>query len=382
MNIRCPGCNATLKYSPDLGKMYCAFCGNTYDVEELQNSSDDVLKIHKRNYDTIKMQMVHCTSCGAELAMNEVEISSYCAYCGQPTIVKDRIDNYLKPDFIIPFKITKQRAVEVLKHDLKNGYFVPNALQNIELDRLCGIYVPFWLYNVYCEDEQVWVQTDKNDKNRVVQYLIRVANAHFNHFTVDGSERLIDESTQRLEPFYMKELTTFDPSYLSGFYSDRFDTPEEAAKTTAKLRIEDMMYDKIKKTMPANTKIQSRNPKVLFEREQYALLPVWFLTFRYNETPYTILVNGQTGKMVGAFPYSKKKVTAFFITFAILLSLIGAKFFLDCPFMFESHLLACSITGILVLGKIAYSRFKRLLQSIDLTTSTITRDFVKERQEI
>ena len=200
MNVRCPDCNATLKYSPDLGKMYCAFCGNTYEADELNDNSDDPsgldesVKIRKRHADTIQMQMVHCTSCGAKLAMNYVEISSYCAYCGQPTIVKDRIEDYLKPDYIIPFKITKEEALKILKHNIKNGIFIPNDMQDIQIDRLCGIYIPFWLYDVYCEDEEFWSCTNNSRNGSHTLYMFRVANARFTQFTVDGSERLIDVS--------------------------------------------------------------------------------------------------------------------------------------------------------------------------------------------
>jgi hypothetical protein len=34
----------------------------------------------------------------------------------------------------------------------------------------------------------------------------------------------------------------------------------------------------------------------------YMMMPVWFFTFRHEEKPYTILVNGQTGRVVGTMP--------------------------------------------------------------------------------
>ena len=51
---------------------------------------------------------------------------------------------------------------------------------------------------------------------------------------------------------------------------------------------------------------------------QYAMVPVWILTTRYNKKPYTFMMNGQTGKMVGSLPYSSGKSWMYFlITFIV-----------------------------------------------------------------
>ena len=39
----------------------------------------------------------------------------------------------------------------------------------------------------------------------------------------------------------------------------------------------------------------------------YALVPVWILTTRYQDKPYTFMMNGQTGKVVGSLPYDSGK---------------------------------------------------------------------------
>ena len=40
---------------------------------------------------------------------------------------------------------------------------------------------------------------------------------------------------------------------------------------------------------------------------EYALLPVWLLHVRWNGKLYTFAMNGQTGKLVGDLPLSKKQ---------------------------------------------------------------------------
>ncbi len=56
-----------------------------------------------------------CTACGAELMVNEVETSTFCSYCGQPTIVFDRVTSTKKPQYILPFMVTKEEAVNLIR---------------------------------------------------------------------------------------------------------------------------------------------------------------------------------------------------------------------------------------------------------------------------
>lgn len=63
----------------------------------------------------------------------------------------------------------------------------------------------------------------------------------------------------------------------------------------------------------------------------YAMVPVWILTTRYKDEPYTFMMNGQTGEVVGSLPIDEGKLRnrmliAFAITvviaFAILYSIL------------------------------------------------------------
>ena len=39
----------------------------------------------------------------------------------------------------------------------------------------------------------------------------------------------------------------------------------------------------------------------------YAMVPVWILTTCYENQPYTFMMNGQTGKVVGSLPIDRRK---------------------------------------------------------------------------
>ena len=123
-------------------------------------------------------------------------------------------------------------------------------------------------------------------------------------------------------------------------------------------------------------------------QREYALLPVWFLTFRYEDKPYTILVNGQTGKMVGAVPFVKKKAFTVFgilaVLFCTIFAIIGAWLtpalleHADDGRIFGMYFMLTGL-GIYKTWSVAIKKYKAMMVSIGLTTSNTTSKFVRER---
>ena len=113
------------------------------------------------------------------------------------------------------------------------------------------------------------------------------------------------------------------------------------------------------------------------------MFPAWFLTFCYQNEPYTILVNGQTGKVIGAVPYNKKKVTSFFAILAIISS-FAATFFsygLITGTRDISKIVICLLMGALLMFTGGTGQFAKVKRSISLSKSSTMNHFVKDRQE-
>lgn len=482
-NFRCPGCGNSMEFLPAAQKMYCAYCGSMYTVEELnaimgdsgdtaadgamtdsagdintidpwaaalgqlpsnaeanaeenaekneggtQNKKEELLddswlygggpeeagangssgwgnqanaafmgemdpekrKEMERRHATIQMKIMHCNACGAELAVNGVETSSFCVYCGQATVVMDRVEDYLQPDYIMPFKITKEQAEQIIRSRISEGFFIPDGIKNFEIDKLRGIYIPFWLFDMYYGDDQYWKYTVKKGKSTVTRYSHRTGDCYFNKMTLDASKNFNDDSSQRLEPYHMEDLLEFDPAYLSGFYSDRFDVGTDDLVTLAYNRAKEMFDESVKKTLHHQGAKQVYSiPLRQVTKREYALLPVWFLTFRYEEKPYTILVNGQTGKMVGAVPYVKTKAYSIFavltVVFCVAFAFLGAYLTPGVLDSDEGRIVGgyFSIVGLAIYStwSIAIKKYRALLKSIGLTQSGTTSKFVRERAD-
>ena len=52
------------------------------------------------------------------------------------------------------------------------------------------------------------------------------------------------------------------------------------------------------------------------------LLPVWFMTFDYNGRLWEYAINGQSGKVAGELPISKRKLIGFCAAIGFLVAML------------------------------------------------------------
>ncbi|MCR5209015.1 MAG: hypothetical protein K6C99_02245 [Lachnospiraceae bacterium] len=325
VTLHCPGCAAALVFDPVSGKMHCESCGNLYSTNELGYEN----RFSVDDGEMMECNVYRCRSCGAELNVSDNTCSTFCAYCGQPTVVFDRVASMRKPQFIIPFSITKDQAVGLLRFKVNEGSFVPKEVKEFSIDRITGIYVPFWLFDMDYEDRQLLSGEVGSGKNSHKYHYYREGSTHFRNLTLDASRQLNDDSSKRLEPYMTEALLPFKADYLSGFYSDRYDVDKHELMGSAVRRAADLFDQEIVKDVSTgcrahNVKILKKDPNTNVTDIKYALLPAWFLTFRYKDTPYTMLVNGQTGKVIGGLPYEKTPLTLLFLLIFVILAPLAA----------------------------------------------------------
>lgn len=403
MIARCPNCGASLEYDIITDMMVCAHCGASFMVGDIQTREEKqekeaLMADTSGTYaeptdedmgsddDMMECNIYTCTACGAELMINGVETSTYCAFCSQPTIVFDRVSMNRRPKLIIPFKITKVQAVNIIKSKFKKGIFIPNEVKNFKVDILRGIYVPYWLIDIEFQNSMVIRGKVKSGKQTVTRYFYRRVYSRFKTMPIDASRKFNDKSANRLEPFLFDEARTFEPQYLSGFYSDCSDEIEQDINYKAEVRTKEIVQREVFKDVPASAlRVEREQPKKRILSRTYAMMPVWFMIFKYMGEPYTIMVNGQTGKMVGAVPFDKKRVVTCLFAFTAVIS-IFAKMVIDAlvsvveaedvgdlmSFLF--------VISIMVLGfsHVAYKSYKH---SVDLTRESRIKEFVSDRQE-
>ena len=94
------------------------------------------------------MKAYCCPSCGAELICDATTAATSCPYCGNPSVLPGQFAGVLKPDFVLPFKLSKEDAIKALKkHYLKKPLLPSTFSKANHLQEIKGVYVPFWMYD-------------------------------------------------------------------------------------------------------------------------------------------------------------------------------------------------------------------------------------------
>ncbi|MBQ7833489.1 MAG: hypothetical protein IJ336_07940, partial [Lachnospiraceae bacterium] len=129
MICKCPNCNGAVEYNPSDEKLTCPYCGDAFQVQDVIKEQEE----ETMSQEMMSLNIYACTSCGAEISVNSTEVSTYCAYCGQPTIVFSRVSEERKPKYILPFKVTKEQAVQKIRSKMRLGFFVPSEIKNFKV---------------------------------------------------------------------------------------------------------------------------------------------------------------------------------------------------------------------------------------------------------
>lgn len=382
----CKNCAGKLTY--DIGKrgLSCVNCGSLFTVEEYESDSEEsssTLPFIKSN-DMVNCKIFSCSSCGAEVSVTDNEASTFCIYCGNPTIIFSRVGKFKKPDIIVPFKITKEEALDIVRTKLKKGILIPKTIKNFEPELLRGIYIPYHVTKVEYDSSMILSSVQKSGKHSHTYFHKRSGYITLPWVTTDASSTLSDSTSQRLEPYIIKESVPFDEDYLVGFYSDIADIKKKDSTQLAQKRAREAYNEEMMNSIPGSSKkiVQERYRAAVYEDPQTAFLPAWFLTFRYKDRPYTITINGQTGKTVGGVPWRKRLfvslTTILSIIFTALISVVAVPFLMETDniSIFIFVIVFSIITSMLGIGKI-----RKVLAAIRRTTENSLVSFVDKRQK-
>ena len=240
----------------------------------------------------------------------------------------------LKPDYVIPFKLDKNAAMEALRNHYKGKKLLPNSFsKENHIEEVKGVYVPFWLFDGEAYADLVYdatrshVTETRNERITTTEHykLHRAGNVPFQMIPVDGSSKMPDDHMDAIEPFNYAELKPFSNAYLPGFYADKYDVDVEASSARADQRAEQTARDVMRERCGGYQTVTEAGGQVLLRRGKvhYALLPVWMLNTKWNGKDFLFTMNGQTGKLIGDLPIDKGKYWKFF-TLATVIGTIAA----------------------------------------------------------
>lgn len=343
-NYQCPACTGPLHFSGSSGKLECDYCGSTYTVEYIESLYRDkneqatqAAQAAQQTAQTegewsfsdthtdwgVHMKAYNCPSCGAEMICDETTAATSCPYCGNPTVIPHQFTGGMKPEYLLPFKLSKEDAVAALKKHYSGKKLLPKVFadQN-HLEEIKGIYVPFWLYDAktdaHVDFEGLNTRSFTRGDYEITEtdhYRIRRAGTvSFQKIPADGSSKMPDDYMDSIEPFDYTQLKPFSTAYLPGFLADKYDVDKDACAERADKRAVTSSVQVMRNTVTGYQVVNTTGQNVTVKRGKisYALMPVWLLCTRWKDQSYLFAMNGQTGKLVGDLPVDKGKLWRYF----------------------------------------------------------------------
>lgn len=329
----CPHCSAKLVFDPEMQKWACPFCESSFDQHALE-ATESTQTIQEPFTDTVDATVIYsCPSCGAQLVTEPNTSATFCCYCHSPVVLSHQLKDDFKPSKIIPFKTTKEDAITSFKNWCRGKWFLPSDFASpSQLQKLTGIYLPYWLMscgtsgNLVAKAKNIRSWSDSSYYYTETQdYLIeRAGSMRFDYIPHDASSKAEDAVMASVEPFNFVDLIDFSSPYLSGFLAEKYDVKQDQVYPFIQKRVEAATTEVFRESIKSYNSLAVTNCNINVQDVQfdYTLLPIWVLTYLYNDKTYFFVMNGQTGKIFGELPICKKKVTYLFFILTLVIFLI------------------------------------------------------------
>ncbi len=364
-NYQCPACTGPLHYSAKSGKLECDYCGSSFDVAEIEalyarkeaeaaaakQAADAKAEAAQAaraeaveaaaasgGWDTSDLsrdwgaeadglRVYSCPSCGAELICDQSTAATACPYCGNPAIVPGQFSGALRPDSILPFRLSKGDAVQALRAHYKGKPFLPRSFTSANhIEQIQGVYVPFWLFDGGAEgaasyrasNTNVYETGDYEITETRHYHVVRAGSLAFEKIPVDASSKMPDDHMDSIEPFDYAQLRPFSTAYLPGYLADKYDVTIDDSRDRADTRCRETLAQALRDTVTGYGACVTEREDIALRRGKvhYALLPVWMLSTKWRGQDFLFAMNGQTGKLVGDLPTDRGRFWGMFAAIA------------------------------------------------------------------
>lgn len=327
ISFKCPNCGGELIFDPATGKYKCEYCVSTFVQEELDNmereeSTEQQLGAssdYVQNNEDTQAVVYNCPSCGAEIITDATTAAAFCYYCHNPVILGGRLSGKYLPDKVIPFTVTKERAVQKFLEYVGKKKFVPKAFfDKKQIESISGVYFPYWNYSAEVESTmqgsatQVRTWTTGNTRYTETKHyhVSRQGTAELTNMTENALQKANAKLARGVMPYDFEKLQAFNMGFLSGFLAEKRDIEKESLKADMQEQAKKYAYNMVRDTIHYSTvHIEDTRTRFCRENWEYCLLPVWTITYKgKNGRIYYYSMNGQTGEVCGELPIDHKKL--------------------------------------------------------------------------
>ncbi|MDR0790980.1 MAG: hypothetical protein LBE47_00395 [Methanomassiliicoccaceae archaeon] len=324
--IMCPVCNASMRFSIADNALKCEHCGQLEEIKGGDNNvmrrelTDSVMREHEPWTDCI---VLRCGLCNASIDVDKKDIVKTCPFCGNPNIMKTEELPGIKPDSMIPYKVTKESAVELFKKWIKGKIFAPGECRKkARAENMNSVFSPTWSFSANTSSSY----SGTLGKNHTVTYRdsqgrtqtkteirwFRVSgriNADYNDVFIPSGKLIPDNVAKKLEPYPVKEAVKYTQEYLPGKTAEHYSRDINTCFNDFGKYVYSDLCQRIRRKYNADH-VGKMDINTTYNSKyfNYLLIPNHIANFTYNKKLYNFYVNGSTGKVVGKYPISVLKV--------------------------------------------------------------------------
>lgn len=344
----CPGCGAHLEFDPRAQALECPYCAfrdatpqSAEQVDEL--SFEKYLSDARATKSKFAEKELRCNACGAVSATTK--LSQTCPFCGAAQISEIDATETIAPEAVLPFKVADGDAKAAIGKWIRSLWFAPGALKKFAThEAIRGVYVPHWTYDSHTRTfytgergEHYYVtesytatvngkserRTRQVRKTRWYPASGRVERS-FDDVLVSAVRHLPKQELANLEPWDLKALVPYDPSFLAGYDTAHYEIDLVRGFDLAKELMAPVIHaDCCRDIGGDEQRVSSQKTAYQAITFKHVLLPVWVAAYRYREKVYRVLINARTGEVSGERPWSRWKIAGvILLAIAVIVAII------------------------------------------------------------
>lgn len=335
-NEKCKNCGGDLIFNPKTQNLDCEKCGSSFPFTMVHRTQKKQYKRGIPNQDTLEWarqsKKVKCQTCGAEIELHGLAFTSRCPYC-ESSYVGD-IANLpgLKPDAIVPFAFNEEDALVKFQEGIKKKFFVPRKFKKkLPKNKMVGIYVPTFNFDMDTSttykgvlERTVTVRRGKETVRKTERFNISgTKNMIHRNYVIESADNVNDKQITSLLPYDFDKSYEYDPDFIRGHNAKHYEDNLDKCHDLAVKKIEDIIKANILKQYDYD-RVISYSQSSIYSNEAYIyrFLPLYNFVFDYNKKQYTVVMNGQTGKVGKGLPISPLKVSILVLLILIAVTLL------------------------------------------------------------
>jgi predicted RNA-binding Zn-ribbon protein involved in translation (DUF1610 family) len=336
---KCPSCGANLSFDPETQSLKCEHCGTTVEIKKDRISENNINSLFRVDESYSKENFVfQCKNCGAKQIVTDKTIAQVCNFCGTSNVVSTDELPGLKPQGVVPFKITEAKASDIAVHWGSHKFFAPKAFKRSlsTIDNIKKVFLPSFTFDAntfstyhgrlgkyYTVSKVV---NGKTVTERKIRYF-NISGSYvldFDDVLVKASNIIDQKAFGKIQPFNTNGSLVYNSDLVLGSQAVQYDKDGKIcfneAQNYMRQRIQQCILKEYVYDVVDSFHLDAQFNNVTYK---YVLLPLHVGHYNYKEKLYNFFVSGETGNIFGKTPLSFGRVLLVVLGILVAVGLVG-----------------------------------------------------------